>query len=427
MKQGNFLLRFHNYYQTYGLWRLLKRSWGVALDSVGLGTHAQPLAALPGASADDQRASAHPVLILAGIEWAYRVQRAQQLARGFARAGSPVFYVEPVFTAARTPGWRMRALENEPNLRCIKFHAPGRMEVWQSEKVSHVRGQLKEELAAFIQALTRTWAHEPLILVQHPSWHCCLPENSKACVLYDCLDAFSDFSSVDSLIGEHEARLVNCVNGIVSTSQILDAKWSTLKIPHCIIRNGVDFTHFNTKPARCYTARRAAGIIGYHGAIEEWFDVALVNAVARAFPEYEITLIGGVGNSDARQALRKQKNIRLLGEIPYQSLPSYIHAFSVGIIPFTLRPLTRATNPIKVYEYLAAGIPVVSTPLPELQGFGDLVSMGNGDTFIEAIRRSLAPDSARAERGQLYAAHNSWKTRVMEFYTFHKSLIQGYK
>ncbi|MCQ3825395.1 glycosyltransferase, partial [Streptococcus agalactiae] len=83
------------------------------------------------------------------------------------------------------------------------------------------------------------------------------------------------------------------------------------------------------------------------------------------------------------------------GEVPYATLPYYLHGFDVCIVPFHITALTLATNPVKVYEYLSAGKPVVSVDLPEMQQFGTLVQVGHdGTAFIAAITRALLPSTA---------------------------------
>src|SRR5207249_3841258 len=135
-----------------------------------------------------------------------------------------------------------------------------------------------------------------------------------------------------------------------------------------IVHNGCEPGHFAERPQRVYVDRQRRPIIGYYGAIAEWFDTDLVLQLAGEIPSALILLVGadtaGVG-----EATRQIPNIVMTGEVPYNDLPFYLHAFDVCILPFKINELTLATNPVKAYEYLSAGKPVVSVDLPELSCF----------------------------------------------------------
>ena len=114
--------------------------------------------------------------------------------------------------------------------------------------------------------------------------------------------------------------------------------------------------------------------------------------------------------------LRGLANVRLLGQKPYETLPAYCRAFDVGVIPFKIDDLTLKVNPLKLREYLAAGLPVVSSDLPEVRKYADLVQLASGpDGFIAAVERALADRSETAARARVEAMkHESWEARVEE-------------
>jgi glycosyltransferase involved in cell wall biosynthesis len=150
-------------------------------------------------------------------------------------------------------------------------------------------------------------------------------------------------------------------------------------------------------------------------------DLALLLELARARPEWSIALIGPVGLGDPHtdvSALERQPNIHLLGKRPYERLPEVLRAADAGLIPYVRSTLTDSIFPMKVYEYLAAGLPVVATPLPALDGLSDVVIAAGAEEFQTALRRELEQDSAarRAERSQRAAAH-SWDQRLIEIAT----------
>src|SRR6185369_151204 len=143
------------------------------------------------------------------------------------------------------------------------------------------------------------------------------------------------------------------------------------------IRNGCEVEHFASVPPGRELQRDGRPVIGYFGAISEWFDIALVVALARARPGWRFVLVGSTFGCDTREA-RRLPNIEMKGEVPYAELPGWVHGFDVCIIPFVLNELTSCTNPVKVYEYLSAGKPVVATRLPELVAIADQVYLADG-------------------------------------------------
>ena len=161
-------------------------------------------------------------------------------------------------------------------------------------------------------------------------------------------------------------------------------------MPH---RSTADVEFFSKKlPAS--NVENSRPTVGYIGAIAEWFDVELVAHAARNRPAWNFVLIGSSAGIDSSR-LRRFANIKMLGELPYNALPDYVHSFDICIIPFKLTNLIMHTNPVKVYEYLSAGKPVVATPLPELQLLeGGLVYLGsNKDEFLDKLDLAMQEQS----------------------------------
>ena len=118
----------------------------------------------------------------------------------------------------------------------------------------------------------------------------------------------------------------------------------------------------------------------------------------------------GRANTDV-SALSAHPRIHLLGTRPYDAIPAYLSAFSCCLVPFAITRLTEAVNPIKLREYLAAGRSVVSTPMPEVLQYGDVVSIAEGDDrFVDAVVASLtqADDERAVQRRRQRVAGESW-------------------
>jgi glycosyltransferase involved in cell wall biosynthesis len=129
-------------------------------------------------------------------------------------------------------------------------------------------------------------------------------------------------------------------------------------------------------------------VIGFFGLIADWVDLEIIRYLAASRPEWSFLLIGEVQTDVS--ALREMPNVHLLGRRSYQSLPAYCKAFDVAILPFVVNELTLAANPLKVREYLAAGLPVVATPLPEIVRLNCLLrTAGTQEEFLHQIEAFL--------------------------------------
>ncbi len=154
--------------------------------------------------------------------------------------------------------------------------------------------------------------------------------------------------------------------------------------------------------------------IGFYGAIAEWFDADLVADLAELRPRWRFELIGSTFTGDVLR-LERLPNVTLLGEKPYADLPRLTAGWDAFIIPFKRIPLTEATNPVKAYEMLATGKPVVAVDLPELRPMardGLLATADDARGFAEALERELAEDDdQRRTRRRAFAAANTWQVR----------------
>ena len=154
-----------------------------------------------------------------------------------------------------------------------------------------------------------------------------------------------------------------------------------------LARNGADFEFFRGAQSTNLLAGVPGPVIGYFGAIADWIDLDLVSAVAALRPHYSFVLIGQVFGRDMSD-LESLPNVYLLGNQRYELIPSFLADFDACTIPFLLNQVTRATDPVKVYEYLSQGKPVIATDMAELAQCGDLIYIGKDpEDFARKIRR----------------------------------------
>jgi len=239
-------------------------------------------------------------------------------------------------------------------------------------------------------------------------------------LIYYCVDEYSQFSGTNrAAILEMEKRLIdNSGLVIVSARRLLETKGAdndrTFLIDH-----GVDVQHFRKACSAQTDVPRdfppAPGpVIGFFGLVADWVDLPLIRAMALARPQWTFPLIGEVRT--AIQMLQGLPNVHLLGRRPYQTLPGYCKAFDVAILPFVMNELTLSANPLKLREYLAAGLPVVATPIPEVRRMGRLVRLAStSDEYIAQIEALLAA-GRRGPRleDSLRMNAESWENKVDE-------------
>jgi glycosyltransferase involved in cell wall biosynthesis len=212
-------------------------------------------------------------------------------------------------------------------------------------------------------------------------------------VIYHCVDEFSKFTGTDAAaILEMERALMEKADVVVvSSSQLYQTK-SRYNPNTFLVTHGVDVAHFRNAclstvavPADC--AGLKGTVIGFFGLIADWVDLEVVRYLASSRPQWSLLLIGEVQTDIS--AVRELSNVHFLGRRSYASLPAYCKAFDVAILPFVVNELTVAANPLKLREYLAAGLPVVATPLPEVLKLSPLVRMASTPveflTQIEAL------------------------------------------
>ena len=227
---------------------------------------------------------------------------------------------------------------------------------------------------------------EAISLVQLPFWTP-LAQAARARhgwkIVYDCMDDHAGFSTNRPAMLKYEKELLSSCDLVVSSSKYLHDKNRVVAKRALLLPNATDFEHFRRNGLGAETGlttaverRRLADIphpiIGYYGAISDWFDTELIRGVAIRRPDWSFVLIGSTYGADVTN-LEALDNVHLLGELPYESLPGYLHDFDVACIPFILDSLTLATSPVKFYEYLSAGKPVVGVDLPELAEFREML------------------------------------------------------
>jgi len=199
-------------------------------------------------------------------------------------------------------------------------------------------------------------------------------------IVYHCVDEYSEFTGTDKeAILQLERQLMEkCDYVIVSSERLYETKKPHNKNTF-LVTHGVDAAHFR-KACDPQTMvpdemkELSKPVIGFFGLIADWVDLELIRFLAVARPGWNFALIGKIA-TDVR-LFEGLPNVHLLGQKTYDALPGYVKAFDVAILPFVMNELTIAANPLKLREYLAAGLPVVSSAIPEAARLKHLVRIG---------------------------------------------------
>lgn len=351
-------------------------------------------------------------IIWGAIDWDFRHQRPQQLANVLKATGRRVIYVSAALLDDDRAGFTVQPLDTEGRLFQVKLFATGAPVIYLNAPDAATVYQLRRSIGEVLG-----WADSTHVvsLIQHSFWYEVGSVMPNSRVVYDCMDHHEGFGNNGDAILQLERKMVADADLTVFASAWLERRWAEQgNGRHAVIRNAADFAFFSRVPPHPYRDRQGRRVIGYYGAIAEWFDVALIAAVAQAFPDCVVLLIGA-DTVRAAARLRAQANIECVGEVSYAELPRYLHGFDVCLMPFRIDPLTLATNPVKVYEYLSAGKPVVSVDLPEMYQFDRHVHIASDtDAFVAAIARVLAhPVTADEVRErQAFAAQQTWAHRT---------------
>ena len=318
------------------------------------------------------------------------LNRLGEVARGVRRVNDSMVQVTPLVIPGATTAparWLNRRLLTAQIKRAIRAVSPGHqlpVQVWTfAPDVAYLVGAFDEE-----------------------------------CFVYYCVDEFSSFAGFDrTSIVRVEAELLDKADVVITTSQAILETKRQRRPDAQLVRHGVAFDHFatawrNAPPLPEDIRSIPKPMFGFFGLIHHWIDVDLIAAVARSRPQYQFVLIGET-KVDVR-ALQALPNVHLLGRRDHQTLPAYCRAFSAGLLPFTCTEMTRNVNPIKMWEYLAAGLPIVSTALPEVQRQGWPVRIADSAEAFAVACDEIIAEQATLDRPAIAetVAHLDWEKKV---------------
>lgn len=314
----------------------------------------------------------------------------------------------------RVEGWRDGPVERDG----LRYYSPatllptGPQPILRSSAVARMSALATVPPVAGV--LTREGFDRPdLAWLTNPVYEPLVRLLSPRCLAMRVADDHTAFKNVPDAIAELEERGLASADVVFAVSSGLAERLAE-RLPNVVhLPNGVDFDHFaGARPVPDDLAAIPGPRVLYVGAMEYWFDAALVAECARRMPDASFVLIGPTaGEVTSFEGLA---NVHLLGPRPYAELPAYLQHCDAGIVPFVRDRMVDSIHPIKVYEYLAAGLPVVAIRWTELERMAAPVTLAERAEFAAALESVLgtAPAEGRAER-MAYAQGNSWQQRYL--------------
>jgi UDP-galactopyranose mutase len=330
--------------------------------------------------------SSKPILLcFSHLRWNFVFQRPQHLMSRFATDHRVIFWEEPIFDAAREPSLDLSICAKSGVTVAVPHLDPAHGELHQKQ----LRRLLDELMATRSGPLVR-WYYTPMMLP--------FSRHLQAdCTVYDCMDELKNFKFAPPELLSLEDELLKAADVVFTGGYSLyEAKRERHLNVHAF-PSSVEVKHFaQARSAQADPADQASlprPRFGFYGVIDERIDLDLLAAAADARPDFTFVMVGPVVKI-SEDDLPRRPNIAYLGSKDYKELPAYLSGWDVAMMPFAINEATQFISPTKTPEYLAAGRPVVSTPIKDvIRHYGELDGVRiarNASEFVAACERALA-------------------------------------
>ncbi|WP_275402982.1 UDP-galactopyranose mutase [Sphingomonas corticis] len=342
------------------------------------------------------------LLCFSHLRWDFVFQRPQHLMSRFAQRGAVVFWEEPEVGDTGTPVLHVRA---DGGVRIATPRLPAGLDEEATEAA--LRALLDRFLAGEAAVAVR-WYYTPMMLAF--SRHV-----AAGCTVYDCMDELSAFRFAPPTLLALEDELLGAADLVFTGGYSL---YEAKRARHADVRpfpSSVDVAHFAQARNRAAIGRDETARLGFYGVIDERMDLNLVAALADARPSWRIEMVGPVVKIDPAD-LPQRPNLHYPGARAYADLPAVLAGWDVALMPFAINEATRFISPTKTPEYLAAGRPVVSTPVIDVvRHYGTIEGVRIADgaaRFVQACDEALAlargTDRSWRDEADALLAAGSW-------------------
>jgi UDP-galactopyranose mutase len=341
----------------------------------------------------------YTIVAFSHLRWNFVYQRPQHLLSRLA-ARRPVFFIEePELDLAGPVRWEHSS--PQPNVTIFRPRTPIRAAGFHSDQIALLKPLMADLAGELRDEPLLAWLYTPMALPL-------AEELDPDAMVYDCMDELSLFLGAPPELLSHEATLLERADVMFTGGpSLFRAKQSRHPNVHCF-PSSVDAGHFRqARPDQTGTTATAAEEqaaiphprLGFYGVIDERLDLPLIDAVAAARPDWQIVLVGPVVKIDP-STLPRRPNIHYFGQRSYEELPRYLAGWDVCLLPFARNDSTRFISPTKTLEYMAAEIPIVSTPITDVaEPYGDIVYLGDTvEEFLAACDSALGSDKEERDR-----------------------------
>ncbi|WP_019140404.1 FAD-dependent oxidoreductase [Noviherbaspirillum massiliense] len=335
---------------------------------------------------------ASSIIVFSHLRWEFVYQRPQHLLSRLAKHYPIVFIEEPIFNEKES---FMKTYSPAPNILVCQPHTPVDAPGFHDDQLPYLRKLVRQVVRDYQDHIA--WFYTPMALPL-------LQEMQPRLVVYDCMDELAAFKNAPKQLLQRENAVLK-VADIVFTGgpSLYRSKKDRHPNVHCF-PSSVDVKHFEQALDRTNSHPLHRDIpgprLGFYGVIDERLDAGLVGKLADAHPQWQIVLVGPVVKIDPA-TLPRRPNIHYLGQQPYEALPHFLAGWDVCMLPFAMNESTKFISPTKTLEYMAAELPIVSTPVKDVADvYSDVVAIaGDAESFIKACEAALlATPQEHAER-----------------------------
>ena len=356
-----------------------------------------------------------PILFLGCLPFGPIRQRPHHLAEEMARGGK-VLYVEPHRSLLRRPeptGSRVAPAARRGPLEILTpppaLPFSGYLPAVNRWNYARTAGRIRRRL------LDLGWQEPRAIVAGFPKQVDLLDHFADVPVCYDVMDDYPLFFGLRqrAVIARLHRRLLRRADVVAAASDTLAERCRGVARRIVRVANGVSPAFHEacaTVEADPAVLALPAPRLGYVGTIDRWLDFDVLGLLARAFPEGSVVVVG----PETRAAPELPPNVHLVGGRPHDALPAILRALDAGLVPFKRTPLTDAVNPVKVYEYLSAGLHVLSADIAGVAEFGEMVSVcTTPDAWVSAARQAVGRSTRPgADARRTFAANHLWPDRA---------------
>ena len=360
----------------------------------------------------------YSIICLPISDFELRFQRPQQIIARFASSGHRVYWISPSRRPLKDSSAAYELAPIRRNIIEVRLKSPD-YNLYTGEMTPALLDSLASGLEEMIlyEGLAECWS-----LIQFPFWRKLalrLEDRFGYPLIYDCMDNFEQWPiepKPSAANCAEEKTLFSEASVVTVSSEALARIARQHGAEPVLVPNAADVSFFENAIDNAEIGHLTGPVIGYFGAVSEWFDAEAVAHMARSRPNFNFVIIGHVEDQATTAPLKDLPNVRLLGERKYTTLPSFLKRFDACLIPFRLSAVLEYANIVKLYEYFSQGKPVISSRLTQLHAPLDLIYIADThQDYARHLDAAVNESDASLPRRRIEFAHaNTWSHRMAD-------------